>query len=321
MKFVALVALLLAAISLFLLAFFPSELDSLARASVEQRGVGIATVLSSAVAPALEFDDAARADELLRGLASTPGALYALVLREDGTPLSSWNASAAPPTKELPTPPEKEPAVLSSEDRIHVVAAITGRTGTQGRMVVGFGLQQLQAQRRSNLLVVGLVSGLLFIVGLGLTFLVGTQVVRPVERLRLVAQHIAQGDLVEAERALGGAKEVEQRATEFGASLQQRDELEQLAGSFALMLTLLRRSSHTLQDAAKRLAESTGALNVAAQEQQVVVGEQARALQATQVTAHELRQTADLASQRAKAVLSVRRTNRGPVAYGAGLER
>ncbi|MCY1023867.1 methyl-accepting chemotaxis protein [Pyxidicoccus sp. MSG2] len=307
-KFVALEAALLAAIALFLLAFFPSRLDSLARASVEQRAVGIATVLSAAVAPALDFDDVARAEELVSGLAGTPGAVYALVLREDGSRMASWKPEAAPEPASLPRASDNQPQVSSSERDLHVAMAVSSRTGARGQLVLGFSLQELHAQRRSNLLVVGLVSGLVFLVGLGLTFLVGTRVVRPVERLRAVAQHISQGDLVTAEQALGGADAVERQASAYVSSLKQRstsDELEQLAGSFAVMLTQLRRATRTLQESAHRLSDHTAALKVVSQEQEGMVRDQARAIQGTQASAQELRLTADLATQRAEAVLGV----------------
>ena len=304
-KFIALVASMLAAISLFLLAFFPAQLDSLARRSLEDRAEGIATVLASAVAPALDFDDADRVQELLRGLESAPGSTYAVVLREDGSRMAAWKPEAMPPADVLPIPTDSHHRVVTLGSHIHTGLKVVGRTGGQGVMVLGFSLQEVEAQQRHNLLVVGLVSALLFVLGLSLTFVVGTRVVRPVERLRVVAEHIARGDLVEAERTLGGADAVRQQADDFEARRFQSDEVGQLAGSFALMLTLLRRSTRTLQDAAQRLSESMSALSLTARDQEAVVREQATTIQSTQASVQELRLTADMASERAEAVLGV----------------
>ncbi|WP_267145418.1 methyl-accepting chemotaxis protein [Myxococcus guangdongensis] len=307
-KFVGLVATLLAAISLFLLAFFPSQLNTLARRSLEDRASGIATVLSSAMAPALDFDDVARVEELLAGLDKAPGAAFAVVLHADGSRMGAWRPEAVPPTTELSLPEGREALTSAAAGNlIHTALRVEGRTGGSGIMVLGFRMDELQEQQTHNLVVVGGVSALLFLVGLGLTFLVSTRVVGPVDRLRQVAEHIAKGDLVEAEQTLGGEEAVRRQAEVFSTGQRhlEVDELGRLEGAFALMLTLLRQSTRTLQDAARRLSESTDLLNIAGEDQAAVVREQVATIQATQASTHELKLTAQMAAERAKAVLDV----------------
>ena len=70
-KLVLLVAGLLTSIAAFLMVFLPARIESRSRRLVEARAQGIAALLASSTAPALEFDDRLSAEEHLSKLAST----------------------------------------------------------------------------------------------------------------------------------------------------------------------------------------------------------------------------------------------------------
>src|SRR5690242_10356406 len=89
-RLVLIVALLLCGLCLPLLLALPSRMDGLSRRWVESRSVGIARLLAAAAAPALEFDDARGADFVLEKLGSSRDALWAVLLRDDGSRLASW---------------------------------------------------------------------------------------------------------------------------------------------------------------------------------------------------------------------------------------
>src|SRR5207245_8531905 len=95
-KLVALVAVLLAAVALFLLLFLPRRLYASAERWMERHALGIAVVLASASAPGLEFDDSASVTELLGSLKANPDVIYAVVRRHDGTLLGAFQAERAP---------------------------------------------------------------------------------------------------------------------------------------------------------------------------------------------------------------------------------
>ncbi|HEX8705269.1 MAG TPA: CHASE sensor domain-containing protein, partial [Myxococcaceae bacterium] len=159
-RLVLLVVLLFAAFALFLLAFFPARMDAQARRWVLSRAMGIAQLLASATEPALDFGDAIHGQRHLETLASTPEAIYGLLLREDGTPLASWH-------------PERAPASFTESlegARIHgdqVLARINIHTrgGQRGTLVVGFSLAELQQESRDTLRQAAAVSALIMAFG------------------------------------------------------------------------------------------------------------------------------------------------------------
>jgi len=83
------------------------------------------------------------------------------------------------------------------------------------------------------------------------------------------------------------------------------DEVGQLARFFSRMVERQRSVVQNLQQAAEALNASTEQLNASAAEQSQTISRQASALQETQVTAQEIRQTSLLAAQKADSVLSV----------------
>ncbi len=69
-RLTSLFALLLLGIAAFILVFFPARMEAQARRAAHNRGVAIVRVIAAAAGPALEFDDAVNAAQLLQWLAS-----------------------------------------------------------------------------------------------------------------------------------------------------------------------------------------------------------------------------------------------------------
>ena len=131
--------------------------------------------------------------------------------------------------------------------------------------------------------------GLLIVLGgIAAVSMLSRSIVGPLRELADVAAHIVEsGDLTRPIKVSG--------SSEVGV----------LARSFAQMVDRLRSVTQNLQQAAEALNASTEQLNSSAAEQSQTVSRQASALQETQVTAQEIRQTSLLAAQKADSVLSV----------------
>src|SRR5262245_56401223 len=95
-QLVGAIALLLAVVAVAAAVFFPSRMATLSRGWAERRAVGMTSVLASALAPGLEFDDTTNVRELLERLSSSPGVEYAEVRRADGSPFAVWHAELRP---------------------------------------------------------------------------------------------------------------------------------------------------------------------------------------------------------------------------------
>jgi methyl-accepting chemotaxis protein len=83
------------------------------------------------------------------------------------------------------------------------------------------------------------------------------------------------------------------------------DEVGELARSFVLLVDHLRETTESLQRGTQVLTDTVAELTRAAEQEENNVTRQAAALQQTQVTAQEIKQTSELAAERASAVLMV----------------
>ena len=104
---VAVFGVLIAAVAVFMVEFFPARMAEQARASTELRARTVTEVIASAIAPALEFDDAANASKILGWLASTPDTRFAVVVGDSGKRFAAWSPERIP--EHLP-PQVSEPA-------------------------------------------------------------------------------------------------------------------------------------------------------------------------------------------------------------------
>jgi methyl-accepting chemotaxis protein len=168
---------------------------------------------------------------------------------------------------------------------LDVAAPLSGGMGS----VVHVGIKHGSIGAQSSLATYMLPLGLLIIgMSLAAASFLSRSVAAPLRELADVAAHIVEsGDLT--------------RPIKVSAS----GEVGMLARSFAQMVERLRSVTQNLQQAAEALNASTEQLNTSAAEQSQTVSRQASALQETQVTAQEIRQTSLLAAQKADSVLSV----------------
>ncbi|RYZ39212.1 MAG: methyl-accepting chemotaxis protein [Myxococcaceae bacterium] len=114
-------------------------------------------------------------------------------------------------------------------------------------------------------------------------------VTRPITTLSgLVSRVVREGDLT-------------QKVTLHG----RQDEVGELASAFSRMMDHLRESTASLQQGTRVLGQTVAELTRATEQQERNLTQQTAALQETQVTAHEIQQTSQLAAERSQAVLGL----------------
>jgi methyl-accepting chemotaxis protein len=119
-------------------------------------------------------------------------------------------------------------------------------------------------------------------------FLLARGVALPITRLNYVVRRIVQeGDLTQK------------------LEVPTTDEVGELAASFVQMVDNLRETTESLQRGTRVLTDTVAELTRTAEQQENNVTRQAAALQQTQVTAQEIKQTSMVAAERASAVLQV----------------
>lgn len=284
-KLVGMIGVLLASIAAFLLVFFPSTMENNARSSLERRALDIALVMSNAVTPGLEFDDATNVGEILGGLEDAPLALFAGVRREDGTLFAGWKGEQVPP---LADGVPNDRVLQFREDDLLVVSPVETKTGSRAALVVGFSLAELEAEKRSILATVGAVSLAVLVLGLGVALVIGSLVVRPAMELTAVTSRIVRnGDL-------------NQKIT-----VETDDEIGQLAKSFAELVEKLKSVPITLRGSVTDLSRAVDDINQLTRSQTSSVQRQAASLSEASATTQEIKQSSSLASTKAELVLQV----------------
>ncbi|HEY0482876.1 MAG TPA: ATP-binding protein [Kofleriaceae bacterium] len=219
-RMVGLFTLLLAGIGVFMLAFFPARMAAQARASAEQRAVAIAQVMSTALGPAIEFDDSDNATSILTWLATTPDARFGIAHRAAGTLLAAWHADAVPPGQVWPNHQHLE----SHGELLIVTVPIVGLGGGAGNLHVGFSLRALADERARTARTVGETTAAVCLVGMVATLMLAAWLVRPIRSLTVTARKISRGELPPELPMPKGSDEVAQMAEALSVMLAKLNE-------------------------------------------------------------------------------------------------
>ena len=213
-RMVVVFGVLITAVAGFMVEFFPARMAEQARAQAELRARTMTQVIASAVAPALELDDAAHASKVLAWLASSPDARFAIVLGDTGARFAVWNPGRVP--ARLP-----EAASAIEDDLLITKAAIVGRGGGRGTLHVGLSLERLIEDRDAARDTVVSAALVVLAVGLVICALLATALVRPLERLTTIARDIASGVKPPRITALAGSREVAETTHALGTMLDR----------------------------------------------------------------------------------------------------
>src|SRR5512142_2911502 len=190
-RLVLLVGALVLALSALLVLVVPVRMEALSQRWAESRSLGIGALLAAASEPALDFDDRQAAQALLEKLASTRGAVWATLLRADGSALARWRE---PPARVEPCR-RGEQQVDYRDGLIAVRLPVEARSGEVGTLALAFDLEELRARLRETRRTLALGGLIALLAGVAAAFAVGTLVIRPLRRMERVAERITQGDL------------------------------------------------------------------------------------------------------------------------------
>ena len=213
-------SVLLAAIGVFMLAFFPARMASQAQADAEERATSLAQVMSTALVPAVEFEDPENASSILQWLVVTHDARFGLVRRQDGKMLAAWRPDAVP----------MHHAWASTAD-VHIEGELLFVTlpvaSTGGMLDVGFSLEHLTEERNQMRKTVGLTVLLVVAIGVLATMGLAAYLLRPVRALTKTALEISRGEGPAELPHVGGADELMQLADALRAMLERLHESSQ----------------------------------------------------------------------------------------------
>jgi signal transduction histidine kinase len=216
-RMAAVFGFLMVVVALFMVEFFPARMAEQAQAQAELRARTMTEVMASAVAPALEFDDAANAAKVLGWLSSSPDARFAVVLGENGGRFATWSPERIP--AELPrTASEVHAGMLVTS------APVVGRGGGRGTLYVGQSLDRLVEDRSAARKTVVSATAVVLVLGVLACIVLAAALVRPLERLTTMARDIARGAKPPRIAGVTGGREVIEMTNALGMMLDRLNE-------------------------------------------------------------------------------------------------
>jgi len=262
------------------------------RESFEEQGLAMSAAVPVALAPTLaeplKRGDAAALQDVLDAVARDGKLAYVAVFDARGEVV----ASAGPHAQALR---DRRAKVLASPQGTLLQAAeveLLDRwapvPGELGRVHVGYNRTEARGLIESTIVTQRWVLLAALLVLTAVAYAMSRRLVAPLKHLTAVVQRIAEhGDL--RETLPEGAQ----------------DEVGELARAISLLVGKLTELLHQLQSSTELLSSSVSGLNDSAEQQNQMVSRHAAALQETQVTAQEIRQTALMASTSAESVIQV----------------
>ncbi|HSR96876.1 MAG TPA: ATP-binding protein [Kofleriaceae bacterium] len=222
-RMVAVFGFLILVVALFMVEFFPARMAEQAQAQAELRARTMTQVMASAVAPALEFDDAANAAKVLAWLGSSPDARFAVVLADGGARFATWSPERVP----AQLPQLAGAASVVHGDLLITSAPVVGRGGGRGTLVVGQSLDRLVQDRSDARATVVSATAVVLVLGLFACIVLATALVRPLERLTTIARDIARGakpPRIAGVAGVAGGREVVDMTNALGMMLERLNE-------------------------------------------------------------------------------------------------
>ena len=246
--------------------------------------------LASQAEQAVMLGNTAALNQILAGLKDNDTVLFAVITDAKKSVLASTFGSDAP-KEELdealsPMDGSKDP-VRSLRGKDYYALDVPLMAGALGQIRLGLNESYVSGvvatQTRQAFLSLAIVLGL----GMLLLSLVVERLVKPIRELSEVTRRIVEdGDLTQQVTA------------------SSKDEVGDLAAHFGAMVERLRQIPRDLDQNLQLLKQAVGALEEATAKQNAVVTRQATALQETQITAEEIRQTSQVAARSAEGILT-----------------
>lgn len=210
-RMAAVFGLLITGVAVFMIEFFPARMDEQARASARLAAFSLTETMATAVAPALEFDDADNAAKVLAWVGGTPDARFAVVVTEAGQRFATWGADRIP----------RALVAGMTSDMLVTRAPVVGRSGAHGTLFIGQSLDRLIADRDAARSTVVTASIVVLAIGLLACIVLATALVRPLERLTAIAHDIARGAKPPRIAGVAGSHEVVQVTSALDSMLDR----------------------------------------------------------------------------------------------------
>lgn len=221
----------------FMELYLSSYFEARAEDALVEHADGLADLTASSLGAALDFEDREGADLRLQAFAAVSEAQLAVAYDADGQEFARWSR----PSGQRVDP--RAPAGLSSDRRhYHARVPIPAKAAGAGALVLVLSTEALRQQQKEVGRVVIGASAVVMAIGLVLSVLLGSLLLRPINRVTALAKRISGGDLKSRD----------------GLDLERKDEIGTMARALHGMLEILLDDRALLE--AQNQASSEGIL-------------------------------------------------------------
>ncbi len=231
--------------------------ESISAAALETRARGMSGVLAKLVAPAVEFDDHAAADNAVVALRGHADLRYVAILKPGGEVFLHHGTAGAGESEYLEnTRVERVVRPNGAGGLMHVLVPLVSKGNALGTLVAGFSRKSIDDASRINKVAVLVGAALVLLIGIAVAWLISGSIARPILE---VAQRLTQL----SQDMVGAARNQETQGTQQATGIEQtRQALEtvlasaqQIAERSSAVLGNAERTVNGNRDVAHRIKE------------------------------------------------------------------
>ncbi len=219
-------SLLIAAISLFILLYFPARQKHQALDAVSDKAKSIAQMTAYSLSPGLYFDDYDAVKEVLESAKQNKDIIHISVLSDSNKVFYSFGDCNLPHTIQSSSDSE----IIRGENAFQITSPINYSGRRIGQLILDFSLSSIIDEINQSRATVTLISLMILILGMGTVFIFSTIITRPLSRIIETVGYVSKGDFSKR------------------ADVDSKDEVGILAKSFNQMVQNLQSARNELQN-------------------------------------------------------------------------
>ncbi|HOX42068.1 MAG TPA: methyl-accepting chemotaxis protein [Myxococcota bacterium] len=224
-------ALVMALITLVMLSYYPASQNRALADGLRAKVTAVATMLSSSLAPAVQFQQMAGVEEIFGGAAKDAELKAVRVEDMEGKRLAGLKDDSM--VQVLKPTSGETPDIVFEEELLQVALLIEAGGAAVGVLRMTYVLDSFREQAAQVWTMSLIISLAIFVIGSGMMFAVGSRIAKPVLRMTSSFHHMAAGDLKQEPLVVTSDDEIGTLGKAYNDLLQQLRSLSDHARSIS----------------------------------------------------------------------------------------
>ncbi len=192
-KFLFLISVLIGLIAAFIFYFFPARLEEQSLNALRDKAEAITRITGFSIGSALHQTNVQLIEDAFDAARQNPDIIYLVVINNHGHLIAAYNHKSA---KQLDYQETESGSVLSGDGRVMKIQTSVLHEGKPaGKLFLGLSLEQIRADVRQYRVMTGLLSLIIFLIGLLSVYLISRFLTRSLNTIVRVVDKVSKGDL------------------------------------------------------------------------------------------------------------------------------